>query len=112
MAGIKHLMIIEDSEVRENSLHQSERARAERLIELIRDGSLGDDLAEQVAAVLQAADEEALAADYPEAVSPSLPRPEDYVDTLREWLASEGSDVFIETLSLPGFNPTKEVLHT
>lgn len=112
MSRLKHLMVIENDDLLENSLHSSDRARAERLIALILDGDLGDDLAETAPGIMRDADVEALQADTPEGVSASLPRPEDYVDALREWLSTEGCQVFTEDLALPVLNSIKEVIRS
>lgn len=111
MSRLKHLMIIEDGQLQENSLHSSDRARAERLIALLLDGELGDDLAEKAPGIMRDADAEALQADYPEGVSTSLPRAEDYIAALKEWLATEGCDVFVEDLALPVQSTAREVIH-
>lgn len=101
MGRLKHLLVIEDGKLIENSLHPSERARGEHLSALILGGVLGDDIADQAPSIMQEADQEALQADYPSGYGASMPRPEDYVDPLRDWLATEGIDVFTEDLALP-----------
>lgn len=99
----KHLMIIEDGEALENSLHLTSRGRAERLIELIKSDEIGDgELSTEAEEVMQEVDEDAAQADYPEGVStPSRLTPEDYVDALRDFLSSRDIDVYLDELGVP-----------
>ncbi|ROR76006.1 hypothetical protein SAMN06295974_3848 [Plantibacter flavus] len=98
---MKHLMLIEDGSSLENSLHLSDRTRAARLIDLLRSGDLGDSVASDANEALIEADLEAAAADYPEGVSAQHPRPEDYVDTLRDVLSDRGIDMYLDDLDAP-----------
>lgn len=99
---LKHLMIIEDGEPQENSLHLSDRARAEALIEWAKDFCYGDQK-EELAEVMQEVDEEAAQADYPPGVSaPSSPKPEDYVDAVRDFLSNNCDvDTYLDDLAAP-----------
>lgn len=97
----KHLLIIEDGELLENSFHLTETARAEALIEWAKDFSDGDhegDLAE----AMQEADEEAAQADYPEGVVPRALTARDYVDAVKEYLSNNRDvDVYLEDVFVP-----------
>ena len=96
---LHHLMVIDDGEVQDNALFTTSRARAEHLIESIKNGSLGD--SEEFQDLIDEQDEEAMQADYPEGTSPSLPEPEDRVDGIRDWLSEKGVDIYLESLSVP-----------
>lgn len=96
---MKHLFIIEDGEVKANQVFVTERRRAEHLISLIEDDAIGD--RSEFAALLDSQDMEALCADYPEGVSPSLPNPEDRLDDIKDWLAEQGIDIYLDVLDLP-----------
>jgi len=96
-----HLLIINDGETQENSLHLTKRARAERLIDLIRNDELGCEISSELDEVMRESDEEAAAADYPEGVTPRPPRPEDYVDAIGDLLQSNDFDLHLDELEAP-----------
>lgn len=93
---MKHLFIIEDGEVLANELFATNAERAQFLLVFIQGEGLGD--RNEFAALLAGQDMEAITADYPEGVSPSLPGPEDRFDGIKDWLAEQGVDVYIDTL--------------
>jgi hypothetical protein len=98
----KHLMIIEDGESVENSLHLTDTARAERLIELIKNNDIGGgELSDEAEEAMREADEEAAQADYPAGVSPTSLAPEDYVDVLQDLLSNNDLDVYLDELEIP-----------
>ena len=110
----KHLLIISDGESVENSLHLTDRARAQRLLELLKADEIGDGtLSAEAEEAMREADEEAAGADYPEGVRSSRPQPEDYVDALCDLLSSNDFDCYFNELALPTTpNATLEVSTT
>lgn len=100
---LQHLFVAEDGERHENELFFTQRDLAEHLIAAIKNDEYGD--LDEVEALFQKQDEEALAADYPEGESPRLPDPEDRIDGIRDWLATHGVDVYTDELYAPVRNP-------
>lgn len=94
-AALHSLVLLYDGETQESMLFRSEADRAQYLYEALEKGEYGD---EGFAELVQEQDEEAMQADYPEGVSPSLPRPIDRIDGIKEWLECEGFDLYLETL--------------
>lgn len=102
MSTYKHLLVISDGEILENSLYATDRARAERVIQLIQDDEIGDGgLSDEVDEVMQEAETDAVQADYPEGVAPpSRLNPEDYLDALKDFLSERDIDLYLDELTV------------
>ncbi len=96
---LKQFILISDGELLENTIHLTEHDRAEALIASINAGNIGD--ADEFKELIREQNEEAMAAEYPEGVSPSVPEPIDRVYGLKDWLASQGYDLYLEDVVLP-----------
>lgn len=103
MTTFKHLLIIRDGETSENSLHVSERTRAERLIALLKGNELRDDelTPDDVEDALEEAETDASQAEYPPGESFIGMDPEDYMDTLGDLLSSADYDLYLADLDTP-----------
>lgn len=89
----KHLMIIDDGESVENSLHLTDRARAEHLIELLEADEIGvGGFADRAVDIMAEID----------AATNALVMAEDYVDALRDLLSDNGYDLYLDDLDRPG----------
>lgn len=88
MTVYKHLMIIEDGESLENSLHLSDHDRSLRLIAIVEGDEIGDGSISEVI-------EDELDGDEPPA------DPEEYADLLHELLPENGFDIHLDDLEAP-----------
>ncbi|MCI4659622.1 hypothetical protein [Cryobacterium zhongshanensis] len=97
----KHLLIIADAELLENTLHTSVRTRAERLIVLLSDGTITKEISDEVVEAMREADLEAAQADYPEGTRIHPLDAEDYLDTIRDVLANNDIEIYLDELETP-----------
>ncbi|MFF2053843.1 hypothetical protein ACFVU2_19720 [Leifsonia sp. NPDC058194] len=88
MTVYKHMMIVEDGENVENSLHLTEHDRALRLIAIVEGDEIGDGYISEVI-------EDGLDGEEPPA------DPEEYFALLRELLSENGIDVHLDDLEAP-----------
>lgn len=88
MTVYKHLMIVEDGENVENSLHLTDHDRALRLIAIVEGDEIGEGSISEVI-------EDELDGDEPPA------DPEEYFALLRELLSENGIDVHLDDLEAP-----------
>ena len=94
----KHLLIIADGEIQENSLHLANADRTAHLHEWVATSEWKD----ETHAAMREADIDAAQADYPEGCFPHPMDSEDYIDTIRDVLADCEVDVYLGDVAVPG----------
>lgn len=101
MPVYKHLLIIADGEIIENSLFQTSAERAAAFVAVAKDRKIRSFDGRLASEAIETADEAAAIADRDKGRESRTPVPEDHVDMLRDLLADNGIDVYLDDLLAP-----------
>jgi hypothetical protein len=99
----KHLLIISDGEIHENSLYLTDRGRAESLLEWVKnpDQTISDEARRDVENAMHEAELDAAEADSTQGSFPNPRNAEKYVGIIRETLMNCDIDVYFDDVALP-----------